>query len=253
MDYDFLTTADGSPSLRLSTNGRSGESMHSLLGAFGETDYIYGYALRRTLHSLEGPVVVLSLGLGLGYVETLTLALARQMNRSKDLRLISYEIEPELKTQLTGWLQVPFDLGSQLGDSNPFARAYSDIFKRTSSLTSLAPSELHETARTALDNGSWTIEGAFDSRAAAELSAQQTLVNCWCFDAFSSKSDPHLWTEEFLTATLTQASAPDSCFSTYACTGQLKRALLRAGFALEIRQGFSGKRDSTFAGRGLSK
>jgi tRNA U34 5-methylaminomethyl-2-thiouridine-forming methyltransferase MnmC len=37
--------------------------------------------------------------------------------------------------------------------------------------------------------------------------------------------------------------------STYACTGHLKRALIAAGFKLEIREGYASKRDSTLAYR----
>jgi tRNA U34 5-methylaminomethyl-2-thiouridine-forming methyltransferase MnmC len=73
--------------------------------------------------------------------------------------------------------------------------------------------------------------------------------NCIAFDAFSSKSTPELWTRDFLDHFLASA-CDDSCvLSTYACTGNLKRALIDAGFELRIREGYASKRDSTLAVR----
>ena len=53
----------------------------------------------------------------------------------------------------------------------------------------------------------------------------------------------NLWT--------TTVTKTDCYFSTYAATGNLKRALKEKGFLLEKKAGFGFKRESTFATRSL--
>ena len=72
-----------------------------------------------------------------------------------------------------------------------------------------------------------------------------------CYDAFSSKTSPHLWEENFLQRFFQTLAAPISCVSTYACTGALKRSLKSNDFTLDLRHGFSGKRQCTFARKGF--
>jgi hypothetical protein len=72
-----------------------------------------------------------------------------------------------------------------------------------------------------------------------------------CYDAFSSKTSPHLWEESFLQRFFQTLAAPISCVSTYACTGALKRSLKSNDFTLDLRHGFSGKRQCTFARKGF--
>ncbi|MNL45541.1 bifunctional tRNA (mnm(5)s(2)U34)-methyltransferase/FAD-dependent cmnm(5)s(2)U34 oxidoreductase [compost metagenome] len=69
------------------------------------------------------------------------------------------------------------------------------------------------------------------------------------YDAFSSKTTPHLWEEEFLKSFF-QCAAADAMVSTYACKATLKRALKDSGFEVIVREGFLGKRNSTLALRG---
>ncbi len=81
LQFTFITTDDGSPSVRLGQGEGSSEAMHNLRGAFTETLYIYGHAIDLALASNFEPRV-LSLGLGLGYVETLSAGLALKFAKS---------------------------------------------------------------------------------------------------------------------------------------------------------------------------
>ena len=77
--YQFVTTADQSPSLRLeSSTNPHGENMHAIEGAFSETQYIYGECIEANIQEYlsanleleQKPVLhFLSIGLGMAYVE----------------------------------------------------------------------------------------------------------------------------------------------------------------------------------------
>ena len=70
------------------------------------------------------------------------------------------------------------------------------------------------------------------------------------YDAFSNNTNEELWDQSFLEEFIESYCDREFCyFSTYAATSNLKRALKEKGFTLEKRQGFSRKRESTFAYR----
>lgn len=242
--FQFEATEDGSPTARILEPGSEtpSEAMHSLRGAFSETVYIYGAALNRASHE-RFPERVLSMGLGLGYVELLSSAIAL-----RDLRKLegeSFEIVPELRDYFKAWVtregECPED----------FQKAYDDICERTAKeiLGDAAKSnDIRSSFAAALESDTWFLRH--------DLSAETRFAHPFgtiCFDAFSSKSTPDLWTEEFLLEFLKKAAAPSCVLSTYACTGSLKRALKSEGFEITIREGFSSKRDSTFAVRATAE
>lgn len=233
-NYAFEETEDGSLTLRLGLGPDSSEAMHSLRGAFSETDYIYGAALRAA-NERGLPLRVLSMGLGLGYVEILAAGLWFKSDRKEDLSGESFEIIPELREYFAAWCSdtdCPLD----------FQKTYDDVLRRTSLTLGLDEKEIKQTLAKAISQGNWKIREALE--ADTTFGAKFTVI---CFDAFSSKSTPDLWTEDFLNAFFVKACAPHCVLSTYACTGALKRALRNQGFELNIREGFSSKRDSTFA------
>jgi tRNA U34 5-methylaminomethyl-2-thiouridine-forming methyltransferase MnmC len=236
-EYTFQATEDGSFTLRLIVADDATEAMHSMRGAFSETSYIYGEAMRTALSS-GSQFNVLSMGLGLGYVEILAAGLWLAANTKAPLAGESFEIVEDLRDYFLGWLT---------GDDCPgdFAKVYDDILKRTAKETGAVASEIKVALAKAVDNGNWKIRAALEP--STQFSRHFSVV---CFDAFSSKSTPDLWTEDFLNAFLEKACADSCVLSTYACTGSLKRALRHQGFAVTIREGFSSKRDSTFARRG---
>lgn len=238
--FQFEPTEDGSPTARIliSESEAPSEAMHSLKGAFSETVYIYGSALERA--SKDGlPTRVLSMGLGIGYVEMLATAIA--LRDSREIEGESFEIVPELRDYFRAWL-------SREGELPPeFKKAYDEICERTGK-------EIFGDKRNADDIRSTLAAAVAEDRwfLRHDLSAETAFAHKFgtiCFDAFSSKSTPDLWTDDFLKAFLEKAAAPSCVLSTYACTGALKRALKAEQFEITIKEGFSSKRDSTFAFR----
>jgi hypothetical protein len=240
--FKFVETSDGSPSLRLGQEDGESESMHSLRGAFSETVYIYGTAIETCFQENFTPRI-LSVGLGLGYVEILAAALALKHGvREESLSGESFELVPELREYFRTWL---FGAPSeQEGPPVPqeFSAAYEMVLSRTAEHAGVSAEAIRECLKKALAEGRWQIREAL----AAETGFTRRF-GCICFDAFSSKSTPDLWSEDFLLGFLDKAPADQCVLSTYACTGALKRSLRARGFEVSIREGFSSKRDSTFA------
>ncbi len=257
--YSFITTADGSPSVRILERGpalggaldttSSGEAMHSLKGAFSETVYIYGTAIDHAM-KLPSPLAVLSMGLGLGYVELLAAGLALKAGRENELRIESFEILKELRSWFVGWLQGSNGVRPKVPPEVPsdvplgFATSYAQILELTARETGVSAESIRGLLLRMQESGRWQVRAALTSKTVFDHK-----FSCICFDAFSSKSSPELWSEDFLRDFLAKSASEHAVLSTYACTGKLKRALVEAGFTLQIRLGFASKRDSTFASR----
>ena len=237
--FAFIRTEDGSPTLRLQGNepGALSEAMHSLKGAFSETVYIYGTAIETTLDLGLEPSV-LSMGLGLGYVELLATGLALKSG-ARTWGGESYEIVPELRDYFAKWVEGKDDVPAE------FVAVYDEILERTARHCGIAePAAVRSAFASSLARGDWKIREALSGD-----TVFSRRFNCICFDAFSSKSTPDLWSEAFLGDFLARSAESSCVLATYACTGALKRSLRAAGFELQIREGFSSKRDSTFAVR----
>lgn len=244
--FIFETTADESPTVRIvsepvtsSAEGDLSEAMHSLKGAFSETVYIYGTAIETALTKGFQPSV-LSMGLGLGYVELLAAGLFLKNGVLPHAGGVSFEIIPELRAWFQSWLA-----GDSAALPAEFHRTYDEIARRTAVHLAVDADEIRSALAGLVREKRWRIEEALTTR-----TVFQVRFGCICFDAFSSKTTPDLWTEEFLKNFLAAAADERCVLSTYACTGALKRALRDAGFSLDIRMGFASKRDSTFAVRG---
>ena len=72
---------------------------------------------------------------------------------------------------------------------------------------------------------------------------------CILYDAYSGSTSPELWEDDFLESFLSKAAAPNCLLSTYAAKGSLTRALQKQQFEVQLRTGFGGKRQSTWATR----
>ena len=83
--------------------------------------------------------------------------------------------------------------------------------------------------------------------------ARQTLprwqgqADAWFLDGFSPAKNPELWSADLM-AEVARHTAPGGTFATYTAAGHVRRALAEAGFSVERRPGFAGKRHMT-AGR----
>lgn len=66
-------------------------------------------------------------------------------------------------------------------------------------------------------------------------------VDAWFLDGFAPAKNPELWGDELL-ACVADRTAPGGSFATYSAAGHVRRALAAAGFTVERRPGFAGKR-----------
>ncbi|MES2803061.1 MAG: MnmC family methyltransferase [Bdellovibrionota bacterium] len=215
-------TGDGSPTLRLknSTSEKQPESMHHSGGAAAETLYIYTEPLNRVLSVFaQQDLSIGVVGLGLGYIE---LSILQSLPAAK---LVSFEKEQELVDSFKSWIN---------GQEN---KTYDLICEKLGVDKNLSLKKLKS-----LD---WHLEGELNP--ATKISYPFNYV---AYDAFSQFTDGPLWTDEFLDFFLTNLCAKDCVFATYACTGLLKRALIRNNFIFIKRPGFREKRDATLALRG---
>lgn len=240
-------TGDGSPSLHLIEQVHEyrphGETMHHSGGAASETNLIYGSAIRECFQTIFKPEFMI-VGLGLGYIE---ISIVRELllaNKSiSDLgRILSFESVPELRAYFTSWI---------------FNEALPEVIQKTydavleSCLAGLADSQVSsEQVKKCLrdiyvEGGKGVILGALES----EFTSVGKF-HCILYDAFSSKTTPHLWEEEFLDNFLEISAHDDLIFSTYACRGSLKRALKKHQVVFFEREGFKGKKKSSLGLRG---
>lgn len=249
--FEIVVTADGSYTARIGL----GETMHSMRGALGETIYIYGGAFERmhsarcasTQQAPQQAPQILSLGLGLGFVELVAAAVAIKFDAP--LCGESFEADSRLLMSFENWVNG----GTEIAGHIP-CFVYEKALEMTALAYGLDPKAILAKLRQGLSAGTWRLSGpllatTFSDQTGDDGAAKQRRFNAVAFDAFSSKSTPELWTREFLDPFLSLACSPDCILSTYACTGHLKRALVDAGFTLEIREGFASKRDSTLAWR----
>ncbi|MBL7543956.1 MAG: hypothetical protein JNL11_09075 [Bdellovibrionaceae bacterium] len=238
-NYEIELTGDQSPTLRPDNK----ESMHHMGGAAGESVYLYYEALLRFFKDgrLESvPTRVLSFGFGMGYNEILTVLFYLKNQRDlSQLRLFSYEKDTFLYALFNSWLQ-------ERGSSQS---VFDDVFAGIQRVTLSFESQtlIHEvkaSLRFLLENKLWMQNGPIHS--VSDFAGPYDVV---FYDAFSAKTNDYLWTEEFLGNFFSHHLSPRFVFSTYACTGVLKRVALASQSQFEKRAGFKGKRDSTMISR----
>lgn len=235
-------TGDGSPSLRLLQSLREdrpdGEAMHHSGGAAAETDLIYGDCVREVLEQRDSPAFLI-VGLGLGYIEML---IAKEcLLREKSAAAIrSFESLSGLREFFYRWVQ-----GQEL--SHEIQSVYDEAVEFILRDCELQKTDVQNFLRKhfpQLDS----LSGSLDQTTLFSRSYEGIL-----YDAFSSKTSPELWEEEFLQKFLRKAAAPEAWLSTYACKGNLKRALKAENFEVIQKPGFQGKRNSLFARRPAEK
>ena len=77
--------------------------------------------------------------------------------------------------------------------------------------------------------------------AAALLPAMDIKADAFYLDGFSPSRNPELWTPEIFHS-LARRAAPDATLATWSVAGRVRAGLTAAGFAVEKRPGFGGKR-----------
>ncbi len=247
--YQIVWTQDSSPTLK-DIQGRNQESMHHSGGAYTETQFIYGTTIRQSLEQNIPEWTTMIVGLGMGYIEWLwACEIVKKYGDnldnliSKKFQLHSFESDPFL---VKLFLQ---QLNTETQTLKPL-----NIFKSLFSKYETDYPGLLSTAKNflvlSLQKKHFQIFGPIEKDFPLNSPIWPEFKNkyhTFCYDAFSSKTSPHLWDQEFLTIFFNSLSSDSAFVSTYACTGNLKRALKSNHFELDLKNGFSGKRQCTFA------
>lgn len=238
--FDVVLTSDGSPTLQLKNQldgtDRPPESMHHSGGAASETELIYATPIREVLQKINDPEFLI-VGLGLGYIE---LCVARESLRdaTQNVKMQSFETVEELTHLFLHYLN----------DSRQLHPSVKKTYDLLMSFISGDPAE-HELIKQWLwqryNNGEWVISQSIENLTDLKITPHSV-----SYDAFSSKTNPQLWSCEFLEKLLSLVD--ESCLlATYACRASLKEALRKVGFEVIVKAGFMGKRNSTQGRRGV--
>lgn len=231
LGYSVFITGDESPSLK-PTQSEDSEMMHHRGGALAESRLIYGRVINKCFKTLECPVFY-SLGLGLGYNEALVAEAA--VHHRKDFKLVSDELDPNLVRTYLGFLK------NELSPSSEIFKTYESYFK----MLKTPPSDVSKALIKAYDEKRWIIRGPLTNETSFPFH-----INGFFWDAFSQKTSPTLWEEDFLNKFFKQNSDPQfAVLATYASVGKMKRALKQNNYNVQVCEGFHGKRNSTYAER----
>ena len=74
------------------------------------------------------------------------------------------------------------------------------------------------------------------------LIAAETPFDAWYLDGFAPSRNPDMWSADLM-AQVYRLTVPGGRFATYAAAGFVRRNLAAAGFVVERRPGFAGKRE----------
>ncbi|WP_242217555.1 tRNA (5-methylaminomethyl-2-thiouridine)(34)-methyltransferase MnmD [Shinella zoogloeoides] len=83
------------------------------------------------------------------------------------------------------------------------------------------------------------------------LQREEAPFDAWYLDGFAPSRNPDMWSAELM-AEVCRLTAADGRFATYAAAGFVRRNLLAAGFSVERRPGFAGKREMLCGGKATS-
>lgn len=78
--------------------------------------------------------------------------------------------------------------------------------------------------------------------AITRLAAWQNKANAWFLDGFAPARNPDMWSQELMTE-IAAHSQSNGTIATYTVAGWVRRNLASAGYTVEKRPGFAGKRD----------
>ncbi|MEK6556053.1 MAG: MnmC family methyltransferase [Bdellovibrionota bacterium] len=256
-EYKALRTADGSPSLLMGEKQafemQAPEAMHNSAGALTESFYIYYENIRSAQEHHLRPSY-LSVGLGLGYNEAIIAchALKENLNPLK-LSILSFERDAFIRENYVNWLlqdakkQKTKKEGSEQNKAEDFwGPIFTEVLQVVAKHMKMDWKSAKHLLKSMYNEGSFKIE---NDMLTYDWAGNKRKFTSILFDAFSKKSTPDVWSEEFITRFL-QSAADEKCIlTTYAATGSLNRALRNNHFTLVDRKGFQGKRESTWAER----
>lgn len=79
-------------------------------------------------------------------------------------------------------------------------------------------------------------------RALDGVLAENRVFDAWFLDGFAPSRNGDMWSEDLMRSVFDH-TRPGGTFATYAAAGFVRRNLLAAGFVVEKRKGFAGKRE----------
>ena len=212
----IILTADGSNTLY---NEIIGEHYHSKHGAVQESLHVFIDAgLKKAIQNNPGqPVALLEIGFGTGL--NYLFSLAHCLENNITLNYTGIEAFPISQEEL---------LLTNYGQYVPAAIWETLTLNYQKAIDH--PVVLFENQE---------MEIAYTTLTAFQSSKRYDVIY---FDAFSVQHQPEMWTEEILEHTCSFLKA-GGIFVTYAITGNLKRALKKAGMTIEKMPGAPGKRE----------
>lgn len=209
-----------------------GDVYHSPSGALGQAEHVFlrGNGLPERWRGRDAfTVCETGFGLGLNFLAVWR-AWRDDPRRARRLHVLSLEAHPFIRE----------DLAALLARHAPEALA-----PLATQLAAQWPSLLPGLHRLEFEGGAVTLTLGFgDAQALApRLSAR---VDAYFLDGFAPERNPRMW-EAPLLKELARLAAPGATLATWACTGELRRALQEAGFEARRAPGYGGKWHMTVA------
>ena len=205
-----------------------GDIYHSIVGSLAQSQHVFlqGNGLpgrwqgRRAFTVLET-----GFGMGINFLTTWAAWRADPV-RSERLHFVSIEKHPFSADDLGRAFAVTVDDASVLALADTLAAAWPALEPGTHQLD--------------FDEGSVSLTLIFGD-AADILPTLQLRADAFYLDGFAPAKNPELWTPAIFNSLAAQA-VDDATFSTYTSAGDVKRALLQAGFEYRKVAGFGWKR-----------
>lgn len=218
----LLTTSDGSQTI---LNEVLGSTYHSRHGAVTESEHVFIEAgLKKKFASEPKSLSILEMGFGTGLNALLTFRTVQSAVVRVNYEAL--ELFP-VPTEIWHNYQLPNELA---GLENVYRRMHQTSWNEAAELADGFSLTKHQVSLLSFN--------------------PETTFDIVYFDAFEPETQPELWTQEVF-ARLFSWFNPGGVLTTYCCKGDVRRAMLAAGFLVEKLPGPPRKREMIRATRPL--
>ena len=253
----IIKTGDGSCTLM---SERYGETFHSTHGATTESKHVYLEAggVRQRLEAGE-PTRVLEIGFGLGLNTLLTADAALTHGAPLEFHTIEHDLSvcqaiqqlryeeqlqhPELASTLQSNLHTALVEYKESKQENQQPNSCTHLRGCKSKEVSTAFSPENLQGRTSYIKLADNIHLTIHWCDASTMTLPEAYFDAIYLDAFSPDSNPECWTTSFFTQLRQALVHKTGRLSTYSAKGNVRRALLTAGFTVSKLPGPPGKRE----------
>ena len=245
---EFQVTEDGSHTL---FSEMAGQTYHSLHGAVQESRHIFISQLmgQRSIvngqrSGMNGVLSILEIGFGTGLNALLTAQWARENGVRVEYTTI--ELYPLGREVYCG-----LNYGRLLGDEELFLRLHEAEWDVgfVPVVENFAIRKCKSDVVEWLSNAQCTMHNAQSTDLSDQMeSALNSQYDVVYFDAFSPEAQPELWTEEVF-GNVYELMKVGGVLTTYCAKGDVRRAMIAAGFRVEKLAGPPGKRHILRAGK----